>query len=94
MYYNRYYVVETCIVPPVPVAEPVTVPIIVEETRPNSGSPALSVPWPRESRQAAFRTPARNNTHPARPYICRLIVFSRFTCPSTGPLLHLCVTAA
>jgi hypothetical protein len=37
MYYNRYYVVETCIVPPVPVAEPVTVPIIVEETTPNTG---------------------------------------------------------
>src|SRR4051812_43621892 len=52
-----------------------------EETMSFSGSPALSVAWPRESRQAALRTRARSNTNPARPYICRLIVFSRFTCP-------------
>src|SRR5262245_29006214 len=46
------------------------------------GSPAFSVAWPRESRQAAFRTRARGNTNPARPYICRLIVFTRWTeCP-------------
>jgi hypothetical protein len=25
---------------------------------------------------------------PARPYICRLIAFSRLICPSIGPLLH------
>src|SRR4051812_10177567 len=31
---------------------------------------------------------ARSNSKPARPYIWRLIVFSRFTCPSTGPLLQ------
>ena len=43
---------------------------------------------------AALRTRARSSSNPARPYICRLIVFSRFTCPSTGPLLHLAVTAA
>src|SRR5262249_35644748 len=45
-------------------------------------------------RQAASSTRARSNTNPARPYICRLIVFNRFTCPSTGPLLHVSVTAA
>src|SRR5262249_46365405 len=48
----------------------------------------------RSPRQAALSTRARRSTNPARPYICRLIVFNRFTCPSTGPLLHLCVTAA
>src|SRR5262249_55226753 len=35
----------------------------------------------------ACRTRARSSSKPARPYICRFIVFSRFTCPSTGPLL-------
>jgi hypothetical protein len=45
-------------------------------------------------RQAAVSTRARSKANPARPYICRLTVFNRFTCPSTGPLLHLCVTAA
>ena len=29
--------------------------------------------------QAASSTRARSNTNPARPYICRLIVFNRFT---------------
>ena len=37
---------------------------------------------------------ARSNFMPARPYIDRLIVFKRFTCPSTGPLLHCSVIAA
>ena len=37
---------------------------------------------------------ARRSSTPARPYIWRLIVFSRFTCPSTGPLLQRSVTAA
>jgi transposase-like protein len=39
-----------------------------------TGSPALSVAWPREPRLAVFRTRARRSTNPARPYICRLIV--------------------
>ena len=30
-------------------------------------------------RQAAVSTRARSRANPARPYICRLIVFSRFT---------------
>ena len=29
--------------------------------------------------QAASSTRARSNTNPARPYICRLIIFNRFT---------------
>ena len=29
--------------------------------------------------QATLSTRARSNTNPARPYICRLIVFNRFT---------------
>lgn len=36
----------------------------------------------------AARTRARRSSNPARPYICRLIIFRRLTCPSTGPLLH------
>ena len=47
---------------------------------------ALFVPDP-------SRTRARNKANPARPYICRLIIFSRFTWPSTGPLLHSSVSA-
>jgi hypothetical protein len=38
--------------------------------------------------QAAYRTRARSNAKPARPYIVRLMTFSRLTWPSTGPLLH------
>src|SRR5262249_50295883 len=37
---------------------------------------------------------ARSKVKPALPYICRLIVFSLFTWPSTGPLLHPWVIAA
>ena len=33
-------------------------------------------------------TRARSNAKPACPYIARLMNLSRFTCPSTGPLLH------
>ena len=43
---------------------------------------------------AAFRTRALSKTNPALPYICRLTVFRRLMCPSTGPLLHRWVTAA
>ena len=43
---------------------------------------------------AALTTLALSNRIPARPYICRLIVFRRLTCPSTGPLLHRSVIAA
>src|SRR5262249_2512497 len=58
------------------------------------------VSFPVEARLApqwgqSFRlTRARSSRHPARPYIDRLIVFSRFTWPSTGPLLHDSVNAA
>jgi len=38
--------------------------------------------------QAACSTRARSSSDPARPYIVRLITFSRFTWPSTGPLLQ------
>jgi hypothetical protein len=34
-------------------------------------------------------TIARKSANPARPYICRLIVFKRLICPSTCPLLQL-----
>ena len=44
--------------------------------------------------QAAYRTRARSNAKPARPYIVRLMTFSRLTWPSTGPLLHACVRPA
>jgi hypothetical protein len=37
---------------------------------------------------------ARRSSTPARPYICRFKVLSRFTWPSTTPLLHCSVTAA
>ena len=37
--------------------------------------------------QAALSTRARSNMNPARPYICRVLAFNRFTCPSTGPLV-------
>src|ERR1700740_7647 len=33
-------------------------------------------------------TRALRSSKPARPYICRLIAFSRLICPSIGPLLH------
>src|SRR5271166_7162902 len=36
---------------------------------------------------------ARSNSIPARPYICRFSILSRFMCPSTGPLLHGLLTA-
>src|SRR5271157_438705 len=36
---------------------------------------------------------ARSNSIPARPYICRFSILSRFMCPSTGPLLHGVLTA-
>src|SRR5687767_15961680 len=39
-------------------------------------------------------TRARNRSSPARPYIARLIAFSRLIWPSTGPLLHDSVNAA
>ena len=39
-------------------------------------------------------TRALSRIKPALPYICLLIVFSRLTCPSTGPLLHFVVIAA
>jgi hypothetical protein len=70
--------------------------------RSRSGSPALLVTAdlsprigpPNRSAHPAFRTLARSSANPARPYICRLIIFSRLTCPSTGPLLHFPVSAA
>ena len=37
---------------------------------------------------AAYNTRAFKRSKFARPYICRLIVFGRLTCPSTGPLLQ------
>src|SRR5690606_32935181 len=37
---------------------------------------------------AAQSTRWRSRSKPALPYIWRLIVLSRFTSPSTGPLLH------
>jgi hypothetical protein len=37
---------------------------------------------------------ARSTSIPARPYICRFSILSRFMCPSTGPLLHGLLTAA
>ena len=40
------------------------------------------------------RSRARSKDTPARPYICRFIIFNRLMCPSTGPLLHGSVTAA
>jgi hypothetical protein len=36
---------------------------------------------------------ARSSSIPARPYICRFSILSRFMCPSTGPLLHGSLTA-
>src|SRR5260370_11797907 len=36
---------------------------------------------------------ARSSSIPARPYICRFSILSRFMCPSTGPLLHGLLTA-
>jgi hypothetical protein len=36
----------------------------------------------------------RSNSTPARPYVWRFSILSRLMCPSTGPLLHLWVTAA
>src|SRR5262245_21570325 len=44
--------------------------------------------------QPACTTRARSKASPARPYICRLMAFSRLTWPSTGPLLHGPVSAA
>src|SRR6266480_6448475 len=34
------------------------------------------------------KTRSRSKSNWARPYICRLCTFKRFTCPSTWPLLH------
>src|SRR5450631_2278109 len=39
------------------------------------------------------KTRARNSSNSACPYICRFSVFSRFTWPSTGPLLQTYSTA-
>ena len=39
-------------------------------------------------RYAAPNTRARKRSKFARPYICRLSVFKRLLCPSTGPLVH------
>ena len=41
----------------------------------------------------AARTRARSRSKFARPYLWRLIALSRFTCPSTGPLLQGSVSA-
>src|ERR1700716_647003 len=52
------------------------------------GSHALSVQLSsRLSADFHGSTRARNSSKPARPYICRLIIFSRLMWPSTGPLL-------
>jgi hypothetical protein len=48
----------------------------------DDGAQVREVPSP-PFRQAASVPPAVTN--PARPYICRLIVFNWFTCISTGP---------
>jgi hypothetical protein len=40
------------------------------------------------SDQEAERSLARRRSNPALPYMERLIVFSRLTCPSVGPLLQ------
>ena len=44
--------------------------------------------------QAASRNLRPSRSRLARPYIWRLIVLSRLTCPSVWPLLHASVTAA
>jgi hypothetical protein len=41
----------------------------------------------RARRQWASRTRFRSRSNPARPYICRLIIFMRLTPPSTAPEL-------
>src|SRR3954465_6573690 len=45
-------------------------------------------------RQAAWSTRLRSSSNPARPYMVRLIVFSRLICPSTGPVDHRVSSAA
>ena len=73
----------------------------LEKSPPESGSPALlmtpaaRVPAaspPQLLRQAALSTRARRSTNPARPYICRLIVFRPVHMPLHGavapPLRH------
>src|ERR1700733_1730382 len=50
--------------------------------------------WCKLPRGGRAKTRVRSRSKPARPYICRLRVFSRLMCPFTGPLLPLCSTAA
>ena len=45
-------------------------------------------------RHAAWRTRARRSSIPARPYIVRFSIFRRLFCPSTGLVVHGCVSAA
>src|SRR5512135_1738211 len=67
----------------------------------HSGSPALLMTKPSSFLvdfdpldYATLTTRALKSANPARPYIWRLIVFSRFPWPSTRPLLQRVVTAA
>ena len=55
---------------------------------------ALPQSWCNLGGDERGKTRARSSSNPARPYIWRLSVFSRLMCPSTGPLLQLCSTAA
>ena len=67
-------------------------------------SPTLRQPWPRTGRLSRFSRPfgdhepgispryktrCLNKSNFARPYICLLINFRRFTWPSVWPLLHI-----
>ena len=52
----------------------------------DAGSPADCVMA--VARQAAWSTLLRSRPNPARPYMVRLIVFSRLIWPSTGPVDH------
>lgn len=45
------------------------------------------------SEAAQDRREPRKSSTPARPYVCCLMVFSRFTGPSNGPLFHRSVSA-
>src|SRR6185369_15202692 len=45
-------------------------------------------PWWVWERYSVHNTRARRRSKFARPYSCRLMVFKRLPCPSTGPLLH------
>jgi hypothetical protein len=72
-----------------------TLPVTKDVLNPSSGlsrtfgdadQPGAGRP-PSTSRYAAS-TRARSRSKLARPYICRLMTFSRVTCPSTGPLLQ------